>query len=154
MLGTGLPGPRDVVEHRRPLGVRAVEEALAEPVVALPVEPGEPAPDPDRVGQFLGQDEVEELRHAGVGGRAGALVPREEQVGEQRGGGELLRGEEPGGECARGLRLRGLAGGAVHVGGGAGERPGGGRGGGERLQRLAAREVAHQRAPCFRCSTM
>src|SRR5690606_30884969 len=102
----------------------------------------------------LREDEVEELRHAGFGGGAGTLVPREDEVGEQRGRGELVWGEEPGREAACGLRLRGLAGGAVHVGGGAGEGPGGGRGGGERLQRLAAGEVAHQRAPCFRCSAM
>ena len=93
-LPLAFSGPGDVVEHLRALAFARVHEGLAEAVLALEVEPGQP---PAHRGlpilpvalrdEGIGHREVHELGHEGVAGAARALVLRDHEVGQEVHGG-------------------------------------------------------------------
>src|SRR6266513_26539 len=96
VLALRLLGPCDVVQQRGAFGVGAGDERLAVAVVALVIEPGQAAAQRRLQLRVIAQHEVHELRHAGVGGAARALVLGDDEVHEQAqrlpfAGGEVLR---------------------------------------------------------------
>src|SRR3989449_3350571 len=81
--GFGPLGPCDIVEHGGSLGVRAGHEGLAVAIVALVVQPGEPAAHRGLAARLVGEHEVHELGDAGVGRAAGAAVAWDDEIDEQ-----------------------------------------------------------------------
>src|SRR6266540_1210536 len=68
VLGLRLLRPGDIVQQRGPLAVGARQERLPPAVVALVVEPGQPATHGGLEVRVVAQHEVHELGHPGVGG--------------------------------------------------------------------------------------
>jgi hypothetical protein len=118
---------------------------VLEALLALRVQPGEPAADgePGRSADLVGEEIVDVSGNAGLRGAPRPLVRGDDDVGEHRHGGELVRGEE---ERLRGRQLHGGLGGARARDGAYRGREGGE---GEESERLAPVHVAH-RTPFFR----